>query len=159
MVQQLKAGKNVTFYMKQLRYGQHFGAQRKTVKLDGTILTEAGYQPNIEVPWHYHENAYFFFHLRGKLDEVNKKKSVTCTAGTLLFHHWQDPHYDKNFSNDARFFISKLKAGGSAIIMSRQRCSRAAFNCTIPPSSRCFAAFTSRCCRTTPRHKFRLTDS
>jgi AraC family transcriptional regulator len=74
------------------------------VNLDGAILTEAGYTPNIEVPWHYHENAYFFYHLRGRLDEVNKRKTITCTPGTLLFHHWQDPHFDKNFSADASFF-------------------------------------------------------
>jgi AraC family transcriptional regulator len=99
-------------YLKQMRHlkaGQHFGANKKTIKLEGTILTEAGYTPRIEVPWHYHENAYFFYHLKGRLDEVNKKKTVTCTTGTLLFHHWQDPHYDKNFSEDASFFHIEIE--------------------------------------------------
>lgn len=95
--------------MKELKSGQHFGVTKKTVKLEGTILTEAGYTPHIEVPWHYHENAYFFYHLRGHLDEVNKKKTVKCTAGTLLFHHWQDPHCDKNFSKDAAFFHIEIQ--------------------------------------------------
>ncbi len=95
--------------MKHLKSGQHFGANKNSIKLEGTILTEAGYTPNIEVPWHYHENAYFFYHLRGRLDEVNKKKSVICTTGTLLFHHWQDPHYDKNFSEDASFFHIEIE--------------------------------------------------
>ena len=95
--------------MKQLQTGQHFGAAKKTLQLEGTILTEAGYTPGIEVPWHYHENAYFFYHLRGRLDEVNKKQTLTCTPGTLLFHHWQDPHYDKNFSTDAQFFHIELE--------------------------------------------------
>jgi AraC family transcriptional regulator len=95
--------------MKQLQSGQHFGAAKKILSLEGTILTEAGYAPHIEVPWHYHENAYFFYHLRGRLDEVNKKQTLTCTPGALLFHHWQDPHYDKNFSTDAAFFHIELK--------------------------------------------------
>jgi hypothetical protein len=95
--------------MRQLKSGQHFGANKKTIRLNGTILTEAGYVPAIQVPWHYHENAYFFYHLRGRLDEVNKKKTVTCAAGTLLFHHWQDPHYDKNFSKDAAFFHIEIE--------------------------------------------------
>jgi AraC-like DNA-binding protein len=95
--------------MRHLRSGQHFGVNKSTVKLEGVILTEAGYTPHIEVPWHYHENAYFFYHLRGRLDEVNKKKTVTCTSGTLLFHHWQDPHYDKNFSEDASFFHIEIE--------------------------------------------------
>jgi len=95
--------------MKHLKSGQHFDAQRQTVRLDGTILTEAGYIPQIEVPWHYHENAYFFYHLRGRLDEVNKKKTITCEAGTLLFHHWQDPHYDQHFTEDAAFFHVEIE--------------------------------------------------
>jgi AraC family transcriptional regulator len=95
--------------MRQLQSGQHFGAAKKKLKLEGTILTEAGYTPRIEVPWHFHENAYFFYHLRGRLDEVNKKQTLTCTPGTLLFHHWQDPHYDKNFSTDAVFFHIELE--------------------------------------------------
>jgi len=95
--------------MKQLKSGQHFGVNKRTIQLEGTILTEAGYFPQIEVPWHYHENAYFFYHLKGRLDEVNKKKTVSCTTGTLLFHHWQDPHYDKNFSVDASFFHIELQ--------------------------------------------------
>jgi AraC family transcriptional regulator len=40
---------------------------------------------------------------------MNKRKTVQCTAGTLLFHHWQDPHYDKNFSKDASFFHIEIE--------------------------------------------------
>ena len=95
--------------MKQLQSGQHFGAPKKAVLLPGVVLTEAGYTPGIDVPWHYHENAYFYYHLHGRLDEVNKKESLTCIPGTLLFHHWQDPHYDKKFSQDALFFHIELE--------------------------------------------------
>jgi len=95
--------------MKHLTSGQHFGVSRQIVKLNGTILTEAGYTPQIEVPWHYHENAYFFYHLRGRLDEVNKKETIICKPGTLLFHHWQDPHYDKNFTENAAFFHVEIE--------------------------------------------------
>jgi AraC family transcriptional regulator len=101
--------------MKQLQWGQHFGASKKILQLEGSILTEAGYTPHIEVPWHYHENAYFYYHLRGRLDEVNKKQTLTCTPGTLLFHHWQDPHYDKNFSTDAVFFHIELEKNWFAV--------------------------------------------
>jgi AraC family transcriptional regulator len=96
-------------FMKLLQSGQHFGTAKQILRLGGIILTEAGYMPRIEVPWHFHENAYFFYHLKGHLDEVNKKKSLTCTPGTLLFHNWQDPHYDKKFSTDALFFHIELE--------------------------------------------------
>lgn len=95
--------------MRLLKSGQHFGVNKRTIKLDGTILTEAKSSPEMNVPWHYHENAYFFFHLSGKLDEVNKKNTVTCVPGTVLFHHWQDPHYDKNFSSDTSFFHIEIE--------------------------------------------------
>src|SRR6187401_3181216 len=95
--------------MRLLKSGQHFGINKRTLKLDGSILTEATSSPEMSVPWHYHENAYFFFHLSGKLDEVNKKNTVTCVPGTLLFHHWQDPHYDKNFSDNASFFHVEIE--------------------------------------------------
>jgi len=95
--------------MRLLKSGQHFGINKRTLKLDGSILTEATSSPEMSVPLHYHENAYFFFHLSGKLDEVNKKNTVTCVPGTLLFHHWQDPHYDKNFSDNASFFHVEIE--------------------------------------------------
>lgn len=96
--------------MKHLKAGQTFWSRQNSVKLDGTILTEVEYTPDIEeLPWHYHENFLFYYHLKGRLDEVNKKKTVNCTAGTLLFHHWQDPHYDKNFSDDASFFHIEIE--------------------------------------------------
>lgn len=96
--------------MKHLKAGQTFWSKQNSIQLDGTILTEVEYTPNIEeLPWHYHENFLFYFHLKGRLDEVNKKKTVNCTAGTLLFHHWQDPHYDKNFSDDANFIHIEIE--------------------------------------------------
>jgi len=96
--------------MKHLKAGQTFWSLKKSIRLEGTILTEVKYTPNIEeLPWHYHENFLFYYHLRGRLEEVNKKKKVNCSAGTLLFHHWQDPHYDKNFSDDASFFHIEIE--------------------------------------------------
>lgn len=97
--------------MKQLKAGQSFWNKQHSIKLEGTILTEVEYTSNIaQLPWHYHENVLFYYHLRGRLDEVNKKKTVHCSPGTLLFHHWQDPHYDKNFSSDASFFHIEIES-------------------------------------------------
>lgn len=96
--------------MRQLKAGQTFWNNKNIVQLHGSILTEVKYTPHVtELPWHYHENCLFYYHLRGRLDEVNKKKTVTCHAGTLLLHHWQDPHYDKNFSPDASFFHVEIE--------------------------------------------------
>jgi AraC family transcriptional regulator len=96
--------------MKELKAGQTFWNKQQSIRLEGTILTEVEYTSNIaQLPWHYHENVLFYYHLRGRLDEVNKRKTVNCVPGTLLFHHWQDPHYDKNFSQDASFFHIEIE--------------------------------------------------
>ena len=90
--------------MQILRPGEHFGVNDKRLLLNDCILTEADNSPRGIIPWHYHENAYLFYQLKGHLVEVNKKKSFTCFPGTVLFHYWQEPHYNSNFSDDSRFF-------------------------------------------------------
>ncbi|WP_074406569.1 helix-turn-helix domain-containing protein [Aquimarina megaterium] len=95
--------------MEQLKSGQHFGTNRKKIHLKGIILNEAVCDPNMDVPWHYHENAYFYYLLEGQLKEVNKKKSIDCSRGTLLFHNWQDAHYNASFKENTRFFHVELE--------------------------------------------------
>jgi AraC family transcriptional regulator len=95
--------------MIELRSGQHFGQNKTTLQLHDCILVEAGYTPHINVPWHYHENAYFYYHIRGHLAEVNKKKNYTCVPGTSLFHYWQEAHCNGKFSTDALFYHLEFK--------------------------------------------------
>lgn len=79
--------------MRHLQTGQFHGQTNQTVQLDGLTLTDTEYtQPKVD--WHYHENAYFTFILQGKVIEGNKKEVYSCQAGSLLFHNWQEPHYN-----------------------------------------------------------------
>lgn len=79
--------------MKHLQTGQFHGQTNQTIKLDGITLTDTEYTLD-KVDWHYHENAYFTFILQGKVIEGNKKEVYNCEAGSLLFHNWQEPHYN-----------------------------------------------------------------
>ncbi|HMI04552.1 MAG TPA: helix-turn-helix transcriptional regulator [Pedobacter sp.] len=79
--------------MKNLSTGQFFGDTTKTIHLDGITLTDTEYTHD-KVDWHYHENAYFTFILQGCVIEGNKKEIYHCPAGSLLFHNWQDAHYN-----------------------------------------------------------------
>jgi AraC family transcriptional regulator len=79
--------------MKQLQTGQFYGQTTETIYLDGVTLTDTEYTKE-KVDWHYHKNAYFTFILQGKLIEENKKETYNCSAGTLLFHNWQEPHFN-----------------------------------------------------------------
>jgi AraC family transcriptional regulator len=89
--------------MVELSTGQHFGQNKATLRLRDALLIEAGHTAGMDVPWHYHENAYFYYHIRGRLTEVNRRRSQLCVPGTVLFHYWQEPHFNHQFSEDALF--------------------------------------------------------
>ena len=79
--------------MNTLRNGEFFGQTNETLDFDGLIITDTEYT-HPYVDWHYHENAYFTFLLQGNMTEGNKKEIYDCSAGTLLYHHWEDAHYN-----------------------------------------------------------------
>jgi AraC family transcriptional regulator len=76
-----------------LSSGQFHGETNRRIEVDGLIFTDTEYTRE-NVPWHYHENAYFTFILDGLVIEGNKKDIHQCPAGSLLFHNWQEPHYN-----------------------------------------------------------------
>ncbi|MET0637917.1 MAG: helix-turn-helix transcriptional regulator [Chitinophagaceae bacterium] len=76
-----------------LTRGTFYGDTNKTNSLEGITLTDTVYTHD-KVDWHHHENAYFTFILEGAVIEGNKKETYTCTPGTLLYHNWQEPHYN-----------------------------------------------------------------
>ena len=79
--------------MKYLETGQFHGQTNRIIGLEGITLTDTEYTLD-KVDWHYHENAYFTFILQGRVIEGNKKEVYNCGAGSLLFHNWQEPHYN-----------------------------------------------------------------
>jgi AraC family transcriptional regulator len=79
--------------MKYQKTGQFYGETNETLNLEGLTLTDTVYT-HPKVDWHYHENAYFTLILQGNMIEGNKKEVYHCPAGTLLYHHWQEPHYN-----------------------------------------------------------------
>lgn len=79
--------------MNKLEKGTFFGTHYQKTVFDDIVLTDTEYTHR-KVDWHYHENPYFTFLLQGKLFEANKKESYYLEPGDLLFHHWQDAHYN-----------------------------------------------------------------
>lgn len=94
--------------MKQLQTGEFYGQTNQTIHLDGITLTDTEYTLD-KVDWHYHENAYFTFILQGNVIEGNKKEVYNCSPGSLLFHNWQDPHYNIKPEGYTRGFQIELK--------------------------------------------------
>jgi len=79
--------------MRNLKAGEFFGTTNETVELTGLTLTDTEYTHQ-KVDWHWHEKPYFTFIIQGKVIEINQKETYHCTPGTLLFHNWQDAHYN-----------------------------------------------------------------
>lgn len=89
--------------MLQLPKGHFFGETNSYLEMDGISLTDTIYTHKY-VDWHYHEHMYFTFILQGEMQEGNKHGLHYCPAGTLLFHHWQDAHYNKKSEKFTRGF-------------------------------------------------------
>jgi AraC family transcriptional regulator len=85
------------------RPGQFYGKPNETLFLNGVILNDSDYIYDF-VDWHYHENAYFTFLLEGNSLDGNKKQTHECSAGSLLFQNWQDPHYNLGSKQYTRGF-------------------------------------------------------
>lgn len=96
--------------MEKLKTGEFYGVSGSSKKLGGIILTDTEYTHD-RVDWHYHENAYFTFILNGKVIEGNKKETYECVPGTLLFHNWQEAHYNIKPAGYTRGFHIELEQG------------------------------------------------
>jgi AraC-like DNA-binding protein len=79
--------------MKELKKGEYFGKHFHKLQLDNFLITDTEYTHS-KVDWHSHENPYFTYLLQGKLLEANKKETYYLSPGSLLFHNWQDEHYN-----------------------------------------------------------------
>lgn len=73
--------------------GQFYGETNGKISLDGIVLDDS-YYTMPKVDWHYHEHPYFTFLLQGGVVEGSRKGRNECTAGSLLFHNSENPHYN-----------------------------------------------------------------
>lgn len=79
--------------MNELKKGEFYGTHYQRTTFDNIVMTDTEYTHR-KVDWHRHENPYFTYLLQGKLFESNKKESYYLEPGSLLFHNWQDAHYN-----------------------------------------------------------------
>lgn len=89
--------------MKQLSKGQFYGETNFRRSVESLTLTDTVYTHDF-VDWHYHETPYFTFLLQGGLTEGYKKERKNFTAGSILFHHWDECHYNHKPAGTARGF-------------------------------------------------------
>ena len=96
--------------MKILTKGKYYGSKKSELNVNGIVLSEYSYKiPRTD--WHFHENPYFMYILQGDLYDINKNQKTNCPNGSLLFHNWQDQHYNEKESNFARGFHIEFERG------------------------------------------------
>ncbi len=78
--------------MDKLNKGSYFGEGKQCVEFGGLIISDTQYAGARKIPWHYHENPYFALVTNGAFTEQNKKESIICESGSLLFHNWEEVH-------------------------------------------------------------------
>ena len=80
------------FQLDKLNRGKYFGYGKDCLEFEGLLISDTQYFGARKIPWHYHENPYFAFVTNGHFTERNKKESIICEAGSLLFHNWEEVH-------------------------------------------------------------------
>jgi AraC family transcriptional regulator len=118
--------------MEKLNTGEFFGNTENKLSLPGITLTRTVYNKHKYVPWHYHECAYFLMLLSGRLIEVNKKEVKQCVPGTVLFHNWQDAHYNEKPEGFASGFHIEIDLSWFSKLMPANKITSGSFEVLNP---------------------------
>ncbi|MEM8765584.1 MAG: helix-turn-helix transcriptional regulator [Bacteroidota bacterium] len=89
--------------MRILTEGTYYGIKKTEIQSNGILLSEYDYNAP-RTDWHFHENPYFMYVLQGDVYDVNRKSKKTCPPGSLIFHNWQEAHYNTKETSYARGF-------------------------------------------------------
>ncbi|MBZ0203791.1 MAG: helix-turn-helix transcriptional regulator [Ignavibacteria bacterium] len=94
--------------MKILKTGSYLGAAKKTLNVNGLIVSDTEYRNKTHFPTHCHENPYFAFVLKGGYDETNKHDKSRHTTGNVVFHNRHEKHSNENFTPYSRILNLEL---------------------------------------------------
>lgn len=89
--------------MKILTKGKYYGSRNSEKSFNGVLLSHYNYT-GIKTDWHYHENPYFMYVLKGNMKDCNTKIKTLCPSGSLMFNNWQESHYGSKHSVEASGF-------------------------------------------------------
>jgi AraC family transcriptional regulator len=85
-------------------------AQRRRQDLGEFILTDSVYKPELRMPKHAHELAYFCVVLGGSYTESYAAVSRTYSAGTVVFHPQGETHSDQFHQSGGHIFNVTLSS-------------------------------------------------
>jgi AraC family transcriptional regulator len=79
----------------RLTGGEFFGDQASSRRAAGLTMTYSVYAPQLRIPRHSHDNAFFSFLRQGAYTERYGTRSVVCEAGTVILHPEDESHEDQ----------------------------------------------------------------
>ena len=86
-----------------------FGETIRDRTLSGLAFRESRYVPNLKLPRHAHECAYFCIVLRGSYDETSGSRLQACRPSSLIFHNRQHAHTDRFHAQGAQLLSVELR--------------------------------------------------
>jgi AraC family transcriptional regulator len=88
--------------------GRFFGVNRSERRVGGFILSETHYRPELRVPPHVHQRAYFGFLVGGGYWEELGRRAVTCRPLSVAFHPPREVRRGDISERGARMFHAEL---------------------------------------------------
>jgi AraC family transcriptional regulator len=76
------------------------GEVRKRVEAGGFIMSEVGYDSGSRLTEHAHENAHFWFVVRGTYTETHGRQAIACKPSTVTFRPAGEAHEDRFDQDD-----------------------------------------------------------
>ncbi|HEV8587942.1 MAG TPA: AraC family transcriptional regulator [Pyrinomonadaceae bacterium] len=93
----------------KLEAGSFFGETIRDRTLSGLTFRESRYAPNLKLPRHEHECAYFCYVLRGSYDETCGSRLQACRPSSLIFHNRHEAHTDRFHGEGAQLLSVELR--------------------------------------------------
>jgi AraC family transcriptional regulator len=91
-----------------LEPGRFFGVNRSERRVGGLILSDTQYRPELHVPPHLHQRAYFGFLIGGGYREQLGGRMVTCGPLSVVYHPPREVRYGFISERGARMFHVEL---------------------------------------------------
>lgn len=91
-----------------LEPGRFFGENRSERRVGGLILSDTHYRPELRVPPHVHQRAYFGFLVGGGYWEELGRRAVTCGPLSVVFHPPREVRRGHISERGARLFHAEL---------------------------------------------------
>ena len=92
----------------RLSEGRYFGTRLQVASLAGLRISQAVYQPRVQLPRHSHSRSYVCLVGAGRFEERSGSRMATCTMGSAVWNPSGQEHEDRFGDDGARTWNLEL---------------------------------------------------